>query len=211
MSSKTIYLYLKTHNKTGLKYLGKTVKDPFTYQGSGNYWLNHINKHGYDVTTEVLFETDDMEEFKKVALEFSNKLNIVESNEFANLVVEQGVGGPTFTGKHHTEEAREKIRVARSKQIVSEETRQKLSRKFSGDNNPSKRQEVKDKISNALKGRSMTWAYERDDEHKKLMSDIRTKHNPGFSAKATCPHCNKEGQYAGMKQWHFDNCRHKHG
>ena len=41
-----IYLYVKTHNKTGLKYLGKTEQDPFVYLGSGKRWLNHLNKHG---------------------------------------------------------------------------------------------------------------------------------------------------------------------
>lgn len=25
------YLYIKTHNQTGLKYFGKTTKDPFKY------------------------------------------------------------------------------------------------------------------------------------------------------------------------------------
>lgn len=43
--SMTIYLYLKTHNKTGLKYLGKTVSvDPHLYQGSGTIWRRHIKK-----------------------------------------------------------------------------------------------------------------------------------------------------------------------
>jgi len=32
----TIYLYKKTHNQTGFKYLGKTnSKDPHKYKGSG--------------------------------------------------------------------------------------------------------------------------------------------------------------------------------
>ena len=30
----TIYLYKKTHKVTGLQYLGKTVRDPFKYNGS---------------------------------------------------------------------------------------------------------------------------------------------------------------------------------
>jgi len=33
----TIYLYKKTHNVTGLQYLGKTTRNPFTYKGSGVY------------------------------------------------------------------------------------------------------------------------------------------------------------------------------
>lgn len=89
-----IYLYLKTHNKTGLKYLGKTISDPYKYQGSGKVWKRHINKHGYDVTTTVLYQCEDKEEFKKFALEYSKKLNIVESKEFANIVPEAGDGGP---------------------------------------------------------------------------------------------------------------------
>jgi hypothetical protein len=93
MNSKIIYLYLKTHNITGLKYLGKTVQDPFKYCGSGKYWLRHIDKHSYDVTTEIIFQTDDKEEFKKVALEYSKKWNIVESKGFANLIPENGDGG----------------------------------------------------------------------------------------------------------------------
>lgn len=40
-----IYLYVKTHNITGLKYLGKTNnKDPHSYKGSGKYWILHCKK-----------------------------------------------------------------------------------------------------------------------------------------------------------------------
>lgn len=99
--SNTIYLYLKTHNKTGLKYLGKTVRDPYQYRGSGLVWNRHLDKHGDDVTTEVLFGTIDVEEFKKAAIEFSEKWNIVESEEFANMTIEQGQGGVTQIGESH--------------------------------------------------------------------------------------------------------------
>ncbi len=51
-----IYLYKKTHNITGLQYLGKTTKDPYKYKGSGTRWLNHLNIHGFDITTEILKE-----------------------------------------------------------------------------------------------------------------------------------------------------------
>jgi hypothetical protein len=43
---KQTYLYLKQHNKTGLQYFGKTIRDPFTYAGSGVYWNAHLEKHG---------------------------------------------------------------------------------------------------------------------------------------------------------------------
>lgn len=43
-------LYIKTHNKTGLKYFGKTTSnDPYKYKGSGSYWLDHlkVKENGY--------------------------------------------------------------------------------------------------------------------------------------------------------------------
>lgn len=88
-----IYLYKKTHNKTGLKYLGKTIRDPYKYEGSGLYWKRHLKEHGNDVSTEILFQTQDKEEFKRVALEYSNKFNIVESGDWANFREETGHGG----------------------------------------------------------------------------------------------------------------------
>jgi hypothetical protein len=94
-----IYLYLKTHNKTGMKYLGRTIsKDPYKYKGSGKYWTNHIKKHGYDVTTEILFESDDENAIEEIALYYSDKFNIVESKEFANLIIENGLDGGTHGG-----------------------------------------------------------------------------------------------------------------
>ena len=89
----TIYLYVKTHNTTGLKYMGKTTRDPYVYSGSGLYWKRHLKEHGNHVTTEVLFQTEDKEEFKHVSTEYSKKLNVVESQQWANFREETGHGG----------------------------------------------------------------------------------------------------------------------
>lgn len=91
----TIYtLYVKTHKITGLKYLGQTSqKDPHKYPGSGKYWISHLNKHGYDYTTEVLHECQSKEELKEQGLYYSNIWNVVESNTWANLKPESGIGG----------------------------------------------------------------------------------------------------------------------
>lgn len=105
---ETISLYLKTHNVTGKKYLGKTIQDPFKYGGSGTVWMRHLKKHGNDVTTEILFQTTDKDEFKKFAAEKSREWNIVESKEFLNLCAEEGQGGRTV----YTEERNQKISKA---------------------------------------------------------------------------------------------------
>lgn len=151
--SNTIYLYLKTHNKTGLKYLGKTVQDPHEYRGSGLVWNRHLDKHGDDVTTEVLFETTDMEEFKRVGLEYSNKWNIVESKEFANLIPEYGTGGDT--SMCFTEETKDKIRKSLAK------TRKGMDL--------SRSEGTKKKISESLKGQTRT------EESKQKMSESAKK------------------------------------
>ena len=89
------YLYLKTHNKTGLKYLGKTVTDPYTYLGSGKLWRRHLAKHGNDITTKILLETEDTQELSTVGLYYSTLWNIVEDKRFANMRFESGDGGDT--------------------------------------------------------------------------------------------------------------------
>lgn len=89
------YLYLKTHNKTGLKYLGKTTQDPFSYYGSGTRWLNHLKKHGNDVSTKILYETTDANKLKEKGLYYSDLWDVVENKSFANLRPESGDGGDT--------------------------------------------------------------------------------------------------------------------
>ena len=91
----TIYLYKKTHNKTGLQYLGKTEKDPFTYCGSGTRWLTHLEKHGTDLHTEIIKECATKEEMTHWGSYYSDLWNIVESDEWANLRPETGDGGDT--------------------------------------------------------------------------------------------------------------------
>jgi hypothetical protein len=91
------YLYIKT-SPYGLKYLGKTIKDPFTYIGSGKIWKRHINKHNLtinDITTEIVFETTNKDELISKGIELSKLYNIVESKEWANLREESGDGGDT--------------------------------------------------------------------------------------------------------------------
>lgn len=86
-------LYIKTHNKTGLKYLGYTTQNPHKYPGSGKRWKPHIKKHGKDISTEILLITEDKEELKQTGLFFSKLWNVVESDEWANFKPEEGSGG----------------------------------------------------------------------------------------------------------------------
>ena len=86
-------LYVKTHNKTNLKYLGYTKQDPYRYKGSGVYWRRHLKVHGDDVSTKVLKECVSKDEVQQWGEHFSELYNVVESTEWANLKPETGDGG----------------------------------------------------------------------------------------------------------------------
>lgn len=76
------WLYIKKHNVTGLKYFGKTTTaNPYSYQGSGIYWKNHLKQHGYDVSTVWCELFSDRESLVEFATNFSIKNDITESIE----------------------------------------------------------------------------------------------------------------------------------
>jgi len=90
----TIYLYVKTHQITGLKYLGQTQrKDPHRYTGSGVYWQIHLKKHGKHYDTVILCECQTKEELAVKGSYYSKLWNVVESKDWANLKEETGTGG----------------------------------------------------------------------------------------------------------------------
>jgi hypothetical protein len=99
------YLYHKRHKQTGLNYFGKTINDPYTYNGSGVYWTLHLKKHGFDVETIQVWQFSNQIECSNFAIDFSTKHNIVESTQWANLKIENGLDGG-HTPNAYTTEAR---------------------------------------------------------------------------------------------------------
>ena len=111
-TSMIIYLYVKQHSITGLKYFGMTRKNPYTYLGSGKYWLRHLKKHGAAVETLNVWEFDDQNACTSFALSFSETNNIVELDTWANLQFENGVDGNPI-GNVITEDTKSKMRDAK--------------------------------------------------------------------------------------------------
>lgn len=127
-----IYLYVKTHTVTGLKYFGKTTHNPHKYTGSGKYWLRHLLKHGYDyVTTKIIAEFDDPVKCKEFALDFSARNNIVESDDWANLIEENGQDGAPagHPGHKFTEEQRKAISDSTKSRWQDPEFKSRVSQK----------------------------------------------------------------------------------
>ena len=92
---KPTRLYIKQCPHCGMKYFGKYTGDHIeTYRGSGVRWKRHLKKH--NVKPTHLWHSDwyhHKELIKKFAVRFSNLNNIVESTDWANLKIEDGLGG----------------------------------------------------------------------------------------------------------------------
>lgn len=209
-----IYLYIKTHNETGLKYFGKTIQDPFKYKGSGKYWMRHLKVYGNNATTEIVGCFEDIEECREAALKFSRVNDIVNSKEWANLCEENGLPGAVEghsynKGKKHSEEFREMRRKAMlGKQIrkggtLSKESRLKISEKNKGKSH-SQTEEAKRKIAEKLKGNKNGKGY-HSEETKKLMSVIQKN-----AKKILCIHCSREFRPGTFGRWHGNNCKENH-
>jgi hypothetical protein len=104
----TIYLYVKQHKITGIKYFGVTKKkDPFRYNGSGVRWGRHISKHGKEhIKTIEVWGFDDPDICKEFALKFSYDNDIVNSPEWANLIVEDTIIRYTGGSEKHKRSAK---------------------------------------------------------------------------------------------------------
>ena len=171
-----IYLYVKT-SPLGLKYLGKTIKDPIKYRGSGLVWLNHIKKHKIrtkDIITEILFISDNNEDIKEKGIYYSELFNVVVSKEWANLKVENGDGG--WSGWHN-EDTRRKMSEARKGKIISEEIKKHMSDGQKGkkhsEETKKKMSESKKKMSDETRSKIRLSALNRSNAYKSKMSDIK--------------------------------------
>ena len=144
---KTIYLYVKTHSKTGLKYLGKTTQDPSTYLGSGVDWKAHLKEHGEEHTTEILKECKTNKELSDWGRYYSSLYNVVESKEWANRIPETGGGW------------------------CDEEARIKISKSLTGFKRPPRTEEHKKHLSESCKGIKKP----RSEEHQTAWTESSKK------------------------------------
>ena len=188
------YLYIKQHSVTKKKYYGKTTsKNPYKYNGSGTYWVKHINKHGKEhiVTlwvSELYYDTSIVE----VALKFSADNDIVNSKEWANQEPENGLNG-WLPGVKRSEETKVKMRKPLS---------EKHKANMRGPRCPQS-EETKTKQSVRQTGKKRG-PYKKSSTPRKLHKPRSDKGKP--RKQVTCPHCGKCGGESGMKRWHFDKC-----
>jgi hypothetical protein len=126
------YLYIKQHSVTGKQYFGKTINNPEKYQGSGLYWLRHIKEHGKEhIITLWYCLFLDKESIQEFALTFSEQQNIVKSEDWLNLIPENGKAGGCIKGKPKQPfSAIHRSNLSKSQKLrkpSSQETRDKIS------------------------------------------------------------------------------------
>lgn len=102
-----------------------------------------------------------------------------------------------FSSRSDREKARIKFKETWKTKVLSEEEKQKLSDRMSGDRNPSKRADVKKKIS------------EKQKENFKLKAERGEPIAAHLHQKIKCVHCGQEGIIPNIKRWHNDNCKQK--
>jgi hypothetical protein len=181
------------HNITGLKYFCKTsmIDRIYRYKGSGVAWCKHLKENGADISVKVLGFYLDESRCLNAAKQFSIENDIVESDEWANLVIETGKNGAImigernpFYGKKHSPEVIQKLRSQRlgiscnKGAYQSPEKRAKISAALMGRKNPG--------VSEKLRGRKLSdeTCKKISESNKGRVVSMETKEKLRFAALA---------------------------
>jgi len=234
ISMNIYYLYVKTHNITGLKYLGFTKsKDPYKYLGSGTRWLNHLKIHGNDISTRILKESNNLLDIKQLGKFYSDMWSVVESKEWANLKPETGEGGwakpsiENLNKRMKTRIERNKVNTNSVESIAksletkkkngtlsqSKETREKaLLTKYANGlyQNPQFIQKILEtkKKNGTLNCRNSENIRKQKETIAKQNNNNCKVNNPTFQKKR-CQYCNNAFGLGMYSRWHGENCKFK--
>lgn len=188
------YIYKITNKINGNFYIGRrqcvdSIEND-NYFGSGKRLKIAIKKYGKEnFTKEVLHVCLSLEELILSEKTIVSK-ELLENTNCYNLAV-GGNGGFTFYKNrvyNHTEEAKNKISKAnsgRKRPDVSEHNKISLNKYWVG-----KKRSIEDRLKKSEKAKLRVKEFKTD-----------------FAIKIQCPYCNKIGQQANMKRWHFDKCK----
>jgi hypothetical protein len=232
------YTYLITNTTNQMKYIGVRScsclpENDSDYMGSSKI-LGEAMKVEPETFTKIIIDTFPAREIAN-----SNEQWLHETYDVArNPLFYNQMNAPLgfdYTGKHHSKETKERLRVSHKGRTITPEHKKKISEAQKGKTiSP----ETRKKLSESHKGKKFT------DEHKKKISEnyvgfrgkkhsaetrakmsksMRGKkkshrteeHNrkigdaqKGIShPKSTCPYCSKTGGNRIMKRWHFTNCK----
>jgi endogenous inhibitor of DNA gyrase (YacG/DUF329 family) len=228
MEFQPTYLYIKQHSVTKKCYFGKTIRDPEIYKGSGTHWKRHIAAYGENLVETLWFclflSKEDIRDF---AVMFSTAQDIVNSKDWLNLRVEDGLEGGKAKGTRYSPEARIKVVEAlikrnKSPEIIAKNTAKKIGRKHSEEHKIriglSSRGKIlskstREKLSIAHTGKKLSEATRRKLSEINTGKTISAEHYEKLlagrlasSKQVECPHCGKIGEKRLLTRYHFSNC-----
>lgn len=211
---------IKQHPITGLKYLCKsTSKEPLKYNGSGKYWKRHLNKHGKEgiITCWISKEYTLKEEIQKDALYMSIELDIVNSKEWANLILENGLDGG-YTSKEwggksgFRNKSKEEIINICKKGII---TRNNASEEIKEERRLNKSNSLKEMWLNKSETErnqhsiNISLALKERTEEEKEISNNKRLLTISLKEKPKCNNCGKEFFNKGNLTQHSKICKAK--
>jgi hypothetical protein len=141
MNEYYVYVHLNPNTKEIFYVgIGKGNRAWNQWAGRNKFWENYVNKHGFEV--ELISENLTRKQAEKIEINLIAELGRRQIDEGGTLV-NRSSGGEGSTGYTHTEEFKQKL---------SEDRKGKCTRK---ERQLSK--ETKEKISQKLKQREITW------------------------------------------------------
>lgn len=212
------WLYVKKHNRTGLLYFGKTVRNPLKYKGSGSYWSSHRKIHGNDITTlwyEYFEDENLLVEFAELFSEFFDIVNASNNGKkiWANVVPEnglmggqnKGIPGPLKGAKQpHVSAALKGRKRPEHSQLMSgkQQSEDHIKKRVLSLSSHIRTKAHSENISKAKKG----------IPNPKVSTALKGKigTNKGKKLKTySCQHCGIKTAGGNLKRWHGNNCKHK--
>lgn len=190
------YLYVKTHNVTGLKYLGYTKRDVYQYSGSGIDWQSHLEEFGYDFNTTVLLQTEDKKEINDTGRFFSELWDVANSSEWANKIPETGGGSGQFRGRKHTIESREKMKASQKRISIGKKPTQACIDAARISNSKPKTAEHRANLSASLTGKSYA-----EQGRSGMSIEAREKLSRERKGKPRSEETKQKLREAAQKQW----------
>lgn len=211
-------------------------KNPYEfdgYFGSGVKLNKAIKKYGSNnFCRETLYVfTCELSALKKEA-EIVNESFLLRKDVY-NLTLGGG-NPPSQKGIPKSELHKQKIGNSQRGKIITDEAKNKISKKLLGRKKPNRSFSWRKNLSESLKGKKHS--EQSKNKMRENHSDVSGsknpmfgklgQHNPNFGRKnssetieqmkisslasqieLTCPHCHVTGKRAGMQRWHFEKCR----
>lgn len=148
-----VYIHMKPTNRD-IFYIGigNDIKRAYRNEGRNDHWTKVYNKYGKIV--DIVATDLSLEAAKKIEKHLIASIGL-------DLLCNKTLGGEGFFGGKHSEETKEKIRIAKTGLKLSEETKRKIGEKSKGHPNylKSHSEEAKRKISKAFKGKKRSESF----------------------------------------------------